>query len=83
MTADLHCAVCGRPAVGVASSAFGGFSLAYCHECIQHNAEPLSEFQACYADNGDDVADWVRSLMTYANEQYLSWDEWRQIEGGA
>ena len=79
MTADLHCAVCSRPSVGVASCSFGGFSLAYCHECVYHNAEPLSEFQALYAECGDEVAEWVKSMMTYAYGRYVTWDEWRGI----
>jgi len=77
MTADLKCAVCSRPSVGVASCSFGGFSLAYCHECVYHNAEPLSEFQALYAECGDEVAEWVRTVTTYAGGRYMTWDEWR------
>ena len=40
MEINLSCEVCGKPAIGVASSPFLPMSHAYCRTCAEDHAEP-------------------------------------------
>jgi hypothetical protein len=73
------CDVCGRsPTVGVASSALGAVSWAFCSECLNKPAEPEVMFQttADTTGGGKGAADWVADIHTYKNGQYMSWTAW-------
>jgi hypothetical protein len=72
----LTCDVCGKSAVGVASSSLGAISYAYCNECLLRYAEPVTAFEITYEVTSGDVADWVKELTTYVDGKYLTWDEW-------
>lgn len=78
---DNRCEVCNRDngPVQVACSAVGPASFAYCSECAHRNAEPLPCFSYLYDDvgnEGEGLADYVKTLQTYANGGYLTWDEY-------
>ncbi len=72
----LTCDVCSKSAVGVASSSLGAISYAYCNECLLRYAEPVTAFEITYEVTSGDVADWVRTLTTFIDGKYLTWDEW-------
>jgi hypothetical protein len=72
------CDVCRREReVGVASSTLGAVSFAFCKECLEHRAEPAGMFEFTLEEVGEHfVAPWVKSLNTFMDGEYLSWDEW-------
>jgi len=51
-TPALTCDVCGSPACGVAGSALGACSFAYCRDCLAMHAEPYGMTVAMCAMNG-------------------------------
>lgn len=60
------CQVCGEhEAVGVACSAIGALSIAYCQECLQSHREPYWALVASlYAISGmDDAAEWFKPII--------------------
>ena len=70
------CDVCNRvPTVGVACSGLGAISFAYCAECANSHAEPLFMFEWVLVDIGEEVADHVRTMRTWVEGKYLTWDE--------
>lgn len=72
------CQVCGRrPGIGVASSSLGAFSLCYCAECADNNAEQLAMVHATLDLCGgpDHVAPWVKTVTAWNGERYIGWDE--------
>lgn len=77
------CGVCGRPAVGVASSTLGGFSTAYCGDCLRNNAEPAGEIgaQAEMVGGVNHLAEWVLALATWHDGRYMSAREYLQQRG--
>lgn len=73
---DLICTVCGRSAIGVASSVLGAMSFAYCKECLEQGAEPLPMLTFVINDVGEqDIAEWVKELKSYNEGQYIEWNE--------
>jgi hypothetical protein len=74
MTADsLRCDVCGGPAIGVACSALGAISFAYCRACAVNGAEPRGILEGMVLDmmSGPppftpdvEVADWLLDGVT-------------------
>jgi hypothetical protein len=66
MELDMKCNVCNeREAVGVACSATGAVSFAYCQECLQSNREPYGAVVASlFGMSGmDEVAEWYRPII--------------------
>lgn len=61
----MECNVCGKPAVGVASSCLGAASLAYCAECLQAGREPYWLLVAAldFASSKEDLAEWVIPIV--------------------
>ena len=63
----LTCDVCGDPAIGVASSALGPVSFAYCAECARASAEPYGMTVAFVAEmcgrTPDAIAEWFRPVV--------------------
>jgi hypothetical protein len=61
------CDVCGDPAIGVASSALGPVSFAYCAECARASAEPYGVTVAVVAEmcgrTPDAIAEWFRPVV--------------------
>lgn len=79
MSGDLHCSVCGKPAMGFASSNLGPISFAFCAACARKPAEPESMF--CYlfeevSDNGDGLRKEMDSFYTFINGEYVSWPDY-------
>jgi hypothetical protein len=75
----LVCDVCGQnEALGVASSALGPCSWAYCRECLNKPAEVGVMLDATiYGCNGSvNVADWAKQFWTWENGAYLSWADY-------
>lgn len=88
------CDVCGAPAIGVASSALGPVSFAYCGECAAIGAEPYSFTVGLVAMNGgtpDAVAPWFFTVIDATRERAGKTDAefWADVaevvkrEGGA
>ena len=81
-----YCDVCGRLAAGVASSAFGAVSWAFCQECMLKPAEPLPAFQYLYddvSDHGEDVRNEVNLFFTWIDGRYVSWPDYVDMRQGA
>lgn len=59
------CDVCGGQSVGVASSALGAVSFAYCERCLKENAEPYYMLASTIAMCGgrDKIADWMQPVI--------------------
>ena len=60
------CDVCGKEAVGVASSVTGPVSFAYCKECLQEKREPygaLVSMVSCCGNSLDDINDVYREII--------------------
>lgn len=74
------CDVCGRePILGVASSSFAAVSWAFCKECIEKPAEPLTTFSYLYdfvSTDGDGLAPEVNNFYTWKDGKYISWAEY-------
>ena len=67
----LTCNVCEEhEALGVASSALGAVSFAYCRECLEHNADVYGMIQFSFEDCQGKVADWVKDLSIYKDGIY-------------
>lgn len=69
------CDVCGqREALGVASSALGPVSWAYCRECLRKPADVACMFAATIdgCDGSANVADWVKDLWTWDGGAYVT-----------
>jgi hypothetical protein len=80
---ELICDVCKEEAaLGVASSVFGAFSMAYCKRCLDNHADAEWCFAFCAEMNGNEVAPWVRKMNTYKEGRYVSWDEWISSPAG-
>ena len=60
--------------IGVACSSLGAFSLAYCADCLKHNAEPKDIVSATIESVGGlkNLAGWVKDLTYYENGEYYS-----------
>lgn len=81
-----ECDVCGKPSVGVASSAFGPMSFAFCSECASKPAEPIFIFIYLYetvSDQGKGLVDDVDRYFTFLKGEYVSWPDYvaRRNEG--
>lgn len=66
MTAALTCDVCGTPAIGVACSALGACSFAYCRECAVAHAEPYRiavMMVATIGDSPEALAAWFLPVV--------------------
>lgn len=74
--AELECNVCGKPAVGVASSALGAISFAFCVDCLKQPAEPIYMFETTAWTCGNNVHEGVRAMYTFVDGEYISWDNW-------
>jgi len=76
------CEVCQlNDSIGVACSALGPVSMAFCKTCLEKNAESVGmiEYTLDACGGPDDVADWVKQLKTYKDGQYLTWDEYMKV----
>ncbi|KAB2676745.1 hypothetical protein F9K85_09625 [Brucella tritici] len=74
------CDVCEKSElVGVAASALGPFSCAYCGECLKRNAEPEWAFEATFESCGEEVADWVKRITTWKHGKYMPWLDWVEL----
>lgn len=73
----MTCDVCqsDKDIAGVASSTMGAFSLCFCKTCIKENAEPYFMFEYTLDSVGLEVADWVKTMKTYKDGKYITWDE--------
>ena len=74
-----NCDVCGKSAVGVASSSFGPVSWAFCSECANMPAEPLCMFAYLYddvSDRGDGLSGEVNQFFTFIDGAYVSWRDY-------
>ena len=87
MTEDFQypfCEVCGEKAIGVASSALGPISHAYCEECVALGREPWDTLVGCLWGIGDPdaVAEWVRPFIDATCSFYGKTEEelWAEIE---
>lgn len=68
------CDVCQRDReVGVASLPFAPMSVAFCRECLEHNAYPLWALHAQYEMVGGpkNAADWFKGLSSFVDGQYI------------
>lgn len=75
---DDTCDVCGRGGVvGVASSALGPVSWAYCRECLNKPADVACMFAATIdgCNGSANVADWVKRLWAWEDGGYVSWSD--------
>ena len=56
----------------VACSSLGGFSIAYCQECLLNNCEPKGYIKDAVELNGgwDKTQGWVKGLMYFENGVY-------------
>jgi len=67
----LTCNVCNKnEALGVASSALGAISFAYCRTCLDHNADPYWIIQSSFKDCRGEVAEWAQAMSIYRNGVY-------------
>jgi hypothetical protein len=74
-----ECDVCGRAAVGVASSSLGAVSWAFCAECARKPAEPLSMFVYLYddvSDHGQGLREEINDFYTWIDGRYVSWPDY-------
>lgn len=73
------CDVCGREAIGVASSSLGAVSWAFCAECCKAPAEPLCMFHHIYddvSDKGEGLRAEMNEFFTWIDGRYVSWPEY-------
>lgn len=70
------CDTCGEPSVGVACSALGPISFAYCRTCLRLKAEPVMAFETTAWTCHNEVHEGVRALKTFVGGAYTSWDDW-------
>lgn len=73
------CDVCGRLAIGVASSSLGPVSWAFCKECAGKPAEPESMFCYLYddvSDHGDGLREEINTFYTFIDGAYVSWPDY-------
>lgn len=82
------CQVCNqKESIGVACSALGPISLAYCKDCAENHAEPLGltfstmqlivggGYSAAEVDAA--IAEWFKQgVKVYHEGKYLSWNEY-------
>lgn len=68
--------------VGVASSAMGAISFAFCGECLIQNAEPEMMFEFTAWVTGGDAAPHVNDFTTFVDGRYIGWSEWIASERG-
>jgi hypothetical protein len=85
---ELKCNVCGKKALGVACSAFGAVSFAYCVECLQKPADAEMMFAYLYedvSDKGEGLHESINNYYTWKDDKYISWPEYvalRRAEEG-
>lgn len=69
----LTCDVCGAPAIGVAGSALGPVSFAYCQTCANTGAEPYGMTVAFVAETcgttEEAIAEWFRPVVAATAER--------------
>lgn len=88
MTLDLSCSICGKPALGVASSPFIPMSHAYCKTCLEENAEPhydldyLIEEMPNWKDMDIHQAfnEYVFTVKTFWNGSYISFEDYFNLK---
>lgn len=76
------CEVCRQhPAAGVAGSRLGPLSLAYCQDCLAHQAEPFWLVDATLEQIGSlaNGAPWLQQITTFKDGRYLSIQEAEQL----
>ena len=74
----LTCDICNEePAVGVAASGIGPFSIAWGRICLDRGAEPLFAIEALLDMNGgiEGCAEWFRKQVTFKDGKYLTVEE--------
>jgi hypothetical protein len=80
MTIDLTCDVCQKnKAAGVASSSLGACSFAYCHECLNQNADHVVMFQVLADMVEGDITKLrpeVHDMKIYENGNYVPFSDW-------
>ena len=72
------CDTCGKETlVGVASLPFAAMSVAFCRDCLVHNAFPLWAIHANVEMIGgyEHVADWFKQLCSYHDGRYITAEE--------
>jgi len=77
------CDVCGRDAIGVASSSLGAVSWAFCQECARKPAEPACMFQYMYhdvSDHGEGLREEMNDFYTWIDGRYVSWPEFVKMK---
>ena len=80
---ELKCEICGQPAIGVASSAMGAISHAYCRECVNAQREVWTTLVGgLYGCGPDEVADWVKPIIEATCKFYNKTKEqlWYAVE---
>lgn len=88
MEINLSCEVCGKPAIGVASSPFLPMSHAYCRTCAEDHAEPYYDFDYLI----EEMPDWhkmnvhevfnefVFMCKTFYNGAYMSFEDYFNLK---
>jgi hypothetical protein len=74
----LVCDVCKQnEALGVASSALGPCSWAFCQQCLDAHAEPAVMIAATIegCDGAENVAEWVHQITTWIDGRYVPFME--------
>jgi hypothetical protein len=74
---SVRCEVCGCEAVGYSTDGLSRWTAPYCEECTLHRAVPVRDFEMALTWDEPKVIDHVRSLTTYVDGRYLSWEEWQ------
>lgn len=81
MTVENKCEICGvNESIGAVASMLGPVSNAICRTCLHNRAEFVGMFEYIHEAVGDDVADHVKTLSTYVDGKYLTWDEWVETQ---
>ena len=78
---DGKCDVCNKnPPVGVASSPFAAYSMAYCVECLEKPAESRAVFAYLYEDVANyklaGLNEYVFGYYTYEDGEYIQFKDW-------
>lgn len=76
------CDVCSKETeVGVASLPFAPMSVAFCRECLTHNAYPLWALYAGYDINSgvEQTAQWFQELGSFHEGSYIDGAEVKRL----
>ena len=88
MEINLTCEICGKPAIGVASSPFLPVSHTYCQTCAENYVEPHYVFDYLI----EEIPDWhemdvhkvfneyIIMSKTYYNNAYMSFEDYFNLK---